>query len=133
MKPLRKATIFYLCLVIALSLNIASGSTDILKVCFHTSEANERGTAGTMYDFADFAEKILAYRSHIILPNPNVTGADTASLQMFLTRFPVTFYIPNAYRGSGLGRRMMKAGGTNLPKHAISVGCDVMYTTKSGT
>ena len=99
------------------------------KICFHTSEANERGTAATLFDIADFNEKILHHRSHIILPNYNITRANTGGLKKFAYRFDITFYIPNIFRGP----IRMKAGGSNLPKHAIEYGCDILVTTKAGT
>lgn len=95
-------------------------TTESIKICFHENSPNERGTAVALFDYAHYAEKLLGHESHIILPSLSAERTDhTTALMKFQHRFNVTFY-------DG------PTGGANLPIHAISQGCNMLYLIKSG-
>lgn len=87
-----------------------------LKICFHENTATERGTAIAVYDYANYAEKLLGHESHVIFPSKL---EETIALTKFKNRFNVSFY-------DGV------VGGQNLPKHAVNQRCDLLYLIKSG-
>lgn len=90
---------------------------DSLKICFHVNRANERGTAIAIFDYANYAEKLLGHESHLIFPSKL---EDTIALEKFKNRFNnVTFYDGNV-------------GNPNLPKHALNQSCNLLYLLKSG-
>lgn len=91
---------------------------DSIKICFHVNRANERGTAIAIFDYANYAEKLLGYESHVIFPS-KLEEEDTITLSKFKNRFNVSFYDGNV-------------GNPNLPKHAINQSCNLVYLLKSG-
>lgn len=90
-----------------------------LKICFHENTLNERGTSIAIYDYADYAEKLLGHLSHIIVPSVKASSFDNSAYIKFKNRFNVTLY-------DG------PVGGHELPKHAISQGCNLLYLIKAG-
>ena len=71
------------------------------QICFYDNEPGGRGTAVTLYDYADYAEKLLGLRAHIIFPKrPN--SENTAS-KKFKDQFNVTLFVAGRYGLNGVG------------------------------
>jgi hypothetical protein len=142
-----------------------SGSFDIsktreVKICFYANTASERGTEIAMYDYADYAEKLLKMKSHIIFPRlletsnhlsdngepgfefNGVGGAGCrASLEKFRSRFNVSF-CGEAYNDELYERVKSEYASSESPNYPLcnnlayeakhNFGCDVLYLTKGG-
>lgn len=106
------------------------------KMCFYSNQACERGTESAMYDYADYAEKLLGITSNIIFPS-YIQGAQP-SLRLSLPKFQERF--PN---------RVFFCGDDFIPRHLEDppsplcpnlsyiakhiAGCDMIYAQKYGT
>jgi hypothetical protein len=93
---------------------------------------NERGADVAIYDYADYNEKILGYKSMILIPDkPKCRNG--ASLPKYIQRFGVNgvvFYEPDKIpMGNG---KVALVPGKNLPIDAKKAGCDLIHILKSG-
>lgn len=75
-----------------------------------------------VYDYALYSEILLGYESHLIFP---LKMGDNTSLTKFQSRFNVSLY-------DDLDKGSCGIGGPELPKLAISVGCNLLYMLKEG-
>lgn len=61
------------------------------KIIFHANELGVRGTGQALFDYADFAEKILGHRSTIAYPAA-ASGNEAAVIEKFASRFELLGY-----------------------------------------
>lgn len=132
------------------------------RICFHSNDANERGTTAAMIELADYTESMLHHEVVIVLPDPHIVRMGTHTLPSIAKRFPVVFYIPGdgsaVYSPSNtqyvtqmihnismitskISRTTtsiksknsdIPSGGKSLPAIAIVNKCDVLFIAKAG-
>ncbi len=100
-------------------------------ICFQSHDVNERGVDVAIFDYADYNEKILGYRSLMLIPD-NPKARKGASLPKLIERFGdgVVFYKPDEYKLSS--GKIILVPGKNLPIDAKKAGCDLIYIQKAG-
>lgn len=131
-----------------------------VRICFYSNTASERGTEIAMYEYAEYAEKLLNMKAHIIFPKLLETSnslsdrlADEAqyvgvggmgcrgSLNKFASRFNVSFcgegYSESLYRNAlaqyGSPDSVFYPICNNLSYEAAhDFNCDILYLTKAG-
>lgn len=62
----------------------------MVKIAFHTPVLDVRGTCVSLYDYADYNEKLLGNDSIIIVPANSVN--DPLAVRKFTTRFQIIYY-----------------------------------------
>lgn len=98
---------------------------NLKTICFHISEAGERGTAKATFDYAFYARKLYGFHSLIFFPSYIMKlGIERCriSLDNFLLKFPVIIYNANN----------SFIGGPDLATKLCESGCDMLYSLKSG-
>jgi hypothetical protein len=99
-------------------------------ICFQTHDVSERGVDVAIFDYADYNEKLLGYKSLILIPD-NTFCRNGASLPKLTKRFGsgVIFYKPDMVQ---LPRGTKPLAGESFPSEAKKYGCDLIYIQKSG-
>lgn len=108
-----------------------SASENLRTLCFHTFGAEERGTDVAIYDYADFSEALLGYKSLILLPD--IPSAHNGlGLAKYKKRFgdQVVYFKPDIFLKENNQSDILT--GESFPGEAKRLGCDFVYILKSG-